>query len=88
MGPLSGLHINPAVTFAFAARRVFPRTWILPCWMAQFAGAIAAAVFRQGYSYGTSREGFQPGTVRQLIVVTGPGRDLPAIREGCHVKDR
>jgi aquaporin Z len=29
-GTLSGLHINPAVTFAFAARRVFPRTWILP----------------------------------------------------------
>jgi len=23
-GPLSGLHINPAVTFAFAGRQVFP----------------------------------------------------------------
>jgi aquaporin Z len=60
MGPLSGLHINPAVTFVFAARRVFPWTWILPCWMAQFAGAIAAAVFRQvvaGGNYPISKPG-------------------------------
>jgi aquaporin Z len=46
-GPLSGLHINPAVTFAFAARRVFPRHWILPYWVAQFVGAIGAALFLQ-----------------------------------------
>ena len=29
-GPLSGLHINPAVTAAFAGRGVFPLAWILP----------------------------------------------------------
>jgi aquaporin Z len=46
-GPLSGLHINPAVTFAFAARRVFPPRWVLPYWVAQFAGAIGAALFLQ-----------------------------------------
>ncbi|MGI8451701.1 MAG: MIP/aquaporin family protein [Streptosporangiaceae bacterium] len=46
-GPLSGLHINPVVTFAFAARRVFPRRWVLPYWVAQFAGAIGAALFLQ-----------------------------------------
>ncbi|MDQ2873331.1 MAG: aquaporin [Actinomycetota bacterium] len=46
-GPLSGLHINPAVTLAFTARRVFPRAWVLPYWVAQFAGAIAAALFLQ-----------------------------------------
>ncbi len=46
-GPLSGLHINPVVTFAFAARQVFPRRWVLPYWVAQFAGAIGAALFLQ-----------------------------------------
>jgi aquaporin Z len=46
-GPLSGLHINPAVTFAFAGRRVFPVRWVLPYWVAQFAGAICAGVFLQ-----------------------------------------
>ena len=46
-GPLSGLHINPAVTFAFASRRVFPREWVLPYWIVQFAGAICAAWFLQ-----------------------------------------
>jgi aquaporin Z len=47
-GPLSGLHINPAVTLAFAGRGVFPQAWILPYWIAQFAGAILAALFLQG----------------------------------------
>ena len=46
-GPLSGLHINPAVTFAFASRRVFPREWVVPYWVVQFAGAICAAWFLQ-----------------------------------------
>jgi len=46
-GPLSGLHINPAVTAAFAGRGVFPRRWVLPYWTAQFAGAIGAALFLQ-----------------------------------------
>jgi aquaporin Z len=46
-GPLSGLHINPAVTFAFAARRVFPRAWVVPYWVVQLAGALCAALFLQ-----------------------------------------
>ena len=46
-GPLSGLHINPAVTAAFASRRVFPVGWVMPYWVAQFAGAIGAALFLQ-----------------------------------------
>ncbi len=46
-GPLSGLHINPAVTFAFASRRVFPSAWVVPYWVVQFAGAICAALFLQ-----------------------------------------
>ena len=46
-GPLSGLHINPAVTLGFACRRVFPAGWVLPYWAAQLAGAVAAAWFLQ-----------------------------------------
>jgi aquaporin Z len=46
-GPLSGLHINPAVTAAFASRRVFPAGWVVPYWVVQFAGAICAALFLQ-----------------------------------------
>jgi aquaporin Z len=29
-GPLSGLHINPAVTAGFTARGVFPTRWVVP----------------------------------------------------------
>ena len=46
-GPLSGLHINPAVTLAFLGRRVFPVGWVIPYWAAQFAGAITAALVLQ-----------------------------------------
>ena len=46
-GSLSGLHINPAVTFGFTARGVFPPKWLVPYWVVQFAGAICAALFLQ-----------------------------------------
>jgi aquaporin Z len=46
-GPLSGLHINPAVTFAFTGRGVFPPRWVVPYWVVQFGGAICAALFLQ-----------------------------------------
>ena len=47
LGPLSGLHINPVVTLAFTARRVFRAAWVLPYLAVQFAGAICAALFLQ-----------------------------------------
>jgi aquaporin Z len=47
LGPLSGLHINPAVTLAFWVRGVFHRSWVVPYWIAQFAGAILGALFLQ-----------------------------------------
>jgi len=47
-GPLSGLHINPAVTIAFYGRGVFPLRWVVPYCAAQFAGGIGGALFLQG----------------------------------------
>ena len=47
MGPAVGLHINAAVTSGFTARGVFPARWVVPYWVAQFTGAISAALFLQ-----------------------------------------
>ena len=74
-GPLSGLHINPAVTFAFASRRVFPAAWVVPYWVVQFAGAICAAWFLQlmfgnvaaGGNYPINKPG---GDWRSLVMET------------------
>src|SRR5262245_24069202 len=41
-GPLSGLHINPAVTLGFTGRGVFPPRWVAPYIVVQLAGAIGA----------------------------------------------
>jgi MIP family channel proteins len=43
LGHVSGAHFNPAVTFAFALSRHFPRSRALGYWMAQGLGALAAA---------------------------------------------
>jgi glycerol uptake facilitator protein len=42
-GGVSGAHINPAVTLAFAVRRKFSWPKVLPYWFAQLAGAMAGA---------------------------------------------
>ena len=74
-GPLSGLHINPAVTVAFASRRVFPAGWVVPYWVAQFAGAIGAALFLQAMFGDVSAGGNYPiakpgGDWRSLVMET------------------
>lgn len=45
MGTVSGAHLNPAVTLAFAARRNFPWLRVPGYIAAQVAGGIGAAVF-------------------------------------------
>src|SRR6266571_6377739 len=42
-GALSGAHINPAVTLAFAVRGKHPWNKVLPYWGAQVLGAFVAA---------------------------------------------
>ena len=43
IGDVSGAHFNPAVTAAFAMRRLFPARLVLPYWLAQLTGALVAA---------------------------------------------
>ncbi len=43
VGHVSGAHFNPAVSFAFALTRHFPWQRVAGYWMAQGAGALAAA---------------------------------------------
>jgi aquaporin Z len=47
MGTVSGAHLNPAVTFAFAVRRNFPWSRVPGYVVAQFLGAIAGVYFIQ-----------------------------------------
>jgi len=48
VGHISGAHFNPAVTFAFALSRHFPRERVPLYWAAQLAGALGAALVLRG----------------------------------------
>jgi len=73
LGPLSGLHINPAVTLAFTGRGVFKVAWVIPYLVVQLAGAVAAALFLQGMFGHVSSGGNYPiakpgGDWRSLVM--------------------
>jgi len=44
LSAVSGAHLNPAVTFAFALRGAFPSRRVVPYWCAEFLGAWLAAL--------------------------------------------
>ncbi len=43
LGDVSGAHLNPVVTLAFAVKRLLPVRWVAPYMLAQVAGALVAA---------------------------------------------
>jgi aquaporin Z len=44
IGPISGAHMNPAVSLAFALRRVFPARHVPLYWIAELSGGLLAAL--------------------------------------------
>ncbi len=74
-GPVSGRPNPRAIAVARAGRRVFQAAWVVPYWVAQLAGAIAAALFLQamfghvsaGRAHPTARLG---GDRRSLVLET------------------
>ena len=43
VGSISAAHFNPAVTLGFAISKRFPWKYVLPYWLSQLAGSLAAA---------------------------------------------
>lgn len=77
VGHISGAHFNPAVTLAFAITRHFPIRQVIPYWLAQFLGGVAAiatlaAIMPAGQSYGATIPAVSMGTafIWEIILST------------------
>ncbi|NYI42762.1 MIP/aquaporin family protein [Demequina lutea] len=73
MGTVSGAHLNPAVTLAFAARRNFPWSRVPGYLVAQTVGGIAAASFLRAMFgtlglLGATTPGAGVGDLRALVM--------------------
>ncbi|GAA3171770.1 MIP/aquaporin family protein [Streptomyces virens] len=70
-GGISGAHINPAVTLAFAVRRDFPWRKVLPYWLAQVLGAfVAAALVYACYRWAIDAADARAGVPRDESLAT------------------
>lgn len=75
LGHISAAHFNPAVTLGFAIARRFPWRYVLPYWVAEFLGGIAAAalvslLFGKGYGAHTPASGLVATAVATEAVLT------------------
>jgi len=73
MGAVSGAHLNPAVTLAFALRRHFPWRRVPGYLLAQFVGGVAAALFLRAMfgtagGLGATQPGVSFGAARALVM--------------------
>src|SRR5215210_7533190 len=66
-GHVSGAHYNPAVTLAVFLRGRLPASDIIPYWIAQFAGAAAAALIVLFMKGNPEVVPMQPDVIRALV---------------------
>ena len=70
-GGISGAHLNPAVTLAFAVRKDFPWRKVLPYWLAQVVGAfVAAALVYASYRWAIDAANAKAGVPRDKSLGT------------------
>lgn len=70
LGHLSAAHFNPAVTLGFAIARRFPWRYVVPYWIAEFAGGIvAAALCAALFGGGSGVHHPAPGPLLRAVVV-------------------
>ena len=83
VGHVSGAHLNPAVSLAFALSRHFPWTNLFGYWAAQLAGAFAAAAILRGSLGNIAHVGATlPSGSRAPVVPLGARPDvLPDVRD-------
>ena len=99
LGHVSGAHFNPAVTLAFGVARHFQTRDIVPYWLAQFAGALAAAgllraLFDNAAHLGTTQPAGSAGqsfvlevvlTFALMFVITAVATDVRAVGQAAAI---
>src|SRR5947199_9902569 len=70
-GAISGAHINPAVTLAFAARGKFPWSKVVPYWVAQILGGFVAAALIYFVYQGAINNAIGPNNIADPVKGVG-----------------